>query len=119
MTDRKVYLVYRPIMDYEESMQPILVAPTRERADAVAEEIRNWCQRQERVEFPNTGDDAADDAAMDEYHAAQERIRNAAWPYGECVKDVLLTDLIYNDRDFDPSSVAVMVLPLIEDESHD
>lgn len=57
----KTYLIYRPVLDYEESMVPLLCVITKERAEIVRREMIDWCISTEKS-LPQINRDDYEDA---------------------------------------------------------
>lgn len=91
-----VYLIYKPILDYEDSESALLVCLTKERADAVREELIQWCINTEskmpRVPRDVDGnlpdDQTVLDVAMEKRWEAWASLREKEFPYE-------LSDLAY------------------------
>lgn len=80
-----VFLVYRPVLQYEESMEPFVVCDTPEDAQAVVDKVMSYANRLiERLPQYPPDDEPDEDgskwtAADDKREALVKRLR---WPFG-------------------------------------
>lgn len=81
------YLIYRPVLDYEESMDPLLTCATKARAEDVRQELIEWCIKTEKSlpqrpqdEYGNHSDEG-DEVFFELRHEAVEALRTAKYPF--------------------------------------
>lgn len=101
----KAYLLYRPVIDYEESLDPIAIFTSKRKAELACRRIQEWGQR-----VFDTMPPLSDDKTEADYAAREKHLSNAGKaPYSWLFT---ISDLsAYNDR-YAPESVAVVALDL-------
>lgn len=112
---KTAFLVYRPVMDYEESITPYAIADTKEEADALADKMRDWCKRQaaKLKRIPEVG---ASDEEWDAYDEALEVMRRKNPPLGikELVQSVESdsSNVFGEDSmEYNENAIAILELP--------
>jgi hypothetical protein len=112
---KTAFLLHRPVMDYEESINPRLIFTSRRAADKACREIREWAQRvfdtmPAMPEEECDGPPVSDDQRFSAHDAREAHIKAAgAAPYGwgfGC------SDLSSYIDSFNQGCVEVMELPL-------
>lgn len=105
----KAYLVYKPVMDYEESIEPYFICKTLEEANKRKDRIIKFCKtlHNKLPICPNVNDESTDEQ-WTKWGEIENTIRlmiaEAKYPYG--------LDLRYESSHFeDGGFVDVMVLP--------
>jgi hypothetical protein len=95
---KTAFLIYRPVLDYEESETPYLICISRERAEEVRKEILDHAQELITLMPPGSTDDEyeaerdglkffSDSQARDAYDCEtcdkrRNILKEAKWPYG-------------------------------------
>lgn len=115
----KTYLIYRPVLDYEESMNPLLTCSTNERAEDVRQELIKWCHKTEKElpqrpkdEWGNSMDDTDDEFQNKRYKAVFD-LDSAKFPFGLAeLKEVF--SQFHEGFDHNPESfLSIMELNLV------
>jgi hypothetical protein len=103
----EAFLVYRPVMDYEESLVPYLIFKSGRSAAAAVKRMRDYAQAiQEKIpEY-----DSESETWWDDRMAV---VKAAKWPFGIDLSG----DIGYGYSKFNPASVDLMPLPLNLKES--
>lgn len=111
---KTAYLIYRPVMDHEESEESYLICSTKERAEEVRFEMITFC-RQLLESLESLYDDSGDMLPDEQYLAAEKRnyakMENAKWPYSVSMSfDIPWRQ--YNTS-FDAGCISIRELPLV------
>lgn len=110
-----LYLIYRPCLDFEESMVPLLVCPSEEAAERIKAEVCAWCHAKLKSlpKLPRDTDDLRYeelfDLKSDARYKAIESIKR--WPRGLSELKELFNAYL-NDFEHAPESfLQIMPLP--------
>ena len=83
---KTAYLIYRPVMDYEESEESYLICKSRDRAEKVRDEMIHYAKilLQNRLEslYDEDGNTLPDAEYSVREEGNYESIKSANWPYG-------------------------------------
>lgn len=114
MNTKTAFLVYRPVMDYEESLNPYFICATRQEAEAAAKKMCDYAQRlaKRMPEYTEEEEEKDTDGSVWVEKDTQRRVlfEKAKWPFGMNLR----SDIVgFYRLTFDPSCVSVMELPLI------
>ena len=112
---KTMFLVYRPVIQYEESIEPHVICDSREEADQVKRSVYEFMQRLAKRLPKYPGDDVPDeDFAL--YTAVDQRRREilakAKWPYGIDMHSDLPSGSSFFDSVGD--CLSVMELPVVK-----
>jgi len=114
---KTAFLLYRPVLDYEESISPHMIFTTRQAAQAALDAMIAFANRL-ISKFPELGDDRPDNGdymnpKWNPYFEAIEKrdaiLEHAAWPYGISLRSDICTS---EDRPLCSSVLEIMELPL-------
>lgn len=80
---KTAYLIYRPVMDYEESMTPYFICSTKKVAERVLAKIRKWGERAV-ANMPPWAENAPEnsDEANAAFDARYEYVNQLNGPFG-------------------------------------
>lgn len=111
------YLIYRPVMDYEESETPYLICLTKERAEEVRIEMVAFAERL-LTRFKSLYDTEGDRLENTLWDEAQSKntvlIEKAKWPHNiDLSSDLPRWDYCKGRDRFDSSCVAIRELPIV------
>lgn len=104
----KVWIVYRPILDYEESIQNYLAFRTEDAAKAAAQRMNEFhAALRERLDaLPDCFEhDISDDEHAKRWERREKIIEKAKWPFGVSLR---------YDLGHSGTVVEVMSIPLLE-----
>lgn len=108
------FLVYRPVMDYEESLQPYLICDSKESAEAALGQIIKFMLRLTKrlPVYPSDENDPDGIEWQKVDDQRRETIASAKFPFGldELSQDV---PCAFGATEYDTSSVKFMRLPKI------
>ena len=111
--NKKCWLIYRPVIDYEESLTPYLVCDTEEKAHAIVQELKNWLTVF-AASLPIMPDDESN--LSDEEKSHFTKIHTAAFDAG-CVPydlDQIKDEInIYDNNRVEGNWIDMMILPKI------
>jgi hypothetical protein len=83
---KTAYLVYRPVMDYEESMNPYFICMTQKEADDAVRKMHKFCERLiNRLPKNNQELSYEEWSAIDDHQ--RKILREAKWPFGVDLSD--------------------------------
>jgi hypothetical protein len=105
------FLVYRPVLQYEESMTPLVICSCGEIAETVKTEILRYAKRLAKrlPEFPSDEEDDPEALKWAAVSDKREKIfKKARWPYA-----VDLKDDITSDNEIDDGVLDIMQLPSV------
>ncbi len=111
---KTVFLIYRPVMDYEESETAYLICSTAERADEVRAEMVSFAHlllaRLESL-YDEEGEILPDELYFAREESNSLKVGAAEWPYGIDLSG----DLPWRNWTayFDEMSIAIRELPLV------
>lgn len=112
---KTAFLVYRPVMNYEESMTPYFFCETKEQADAAAQKMCDYAQRLTKKLPVYTREEEEQDTDSSVWSEKDEKRRDilakARWPFGVNLQYDISG---FYDQEFDPSCVQVMELPIVK-----
>lgn len=118
----KRYLIYRPVLDYEDTIVPLLVCDTKQHATTVRDRIIVWCHgklgslpKHNEEAYDRMNEVAAEDAKYEKSLVRNEAIRSIKrWPYGISELSYIFTDF-QNGFVHEPETfIQIMPLPLID-----
>lgn len=112
MNTKTAFLVYRPVMDYEESLSPYFICETKREAEAAAQKMCEYAQQLADLmpEYTNEEEDTDNSEWIKVDEKRAEILRKAHWPFGVN----LSADISgFYKLEFNPSCVSVMELAFI------
>lgn len=103
------YLLYRPVMDYEESMTPHMIFSTQKAGEEAVRKIQEWGKRVFETMPPRPEQSNTDDEYEDMMDAREKHIKDSCpapfdWNFSSDLSN-------WSDR-FDTSCVGLLELPL-------
>jgi len=102
-------LVYRPVMDYEESMEPYFICRNKHEAEAAVNYMKRFMAELIKAlpEYPEDGD-AEPDLWTERDEARRRLLAGVLWPFGID----LHREIEYGASRWDENSIAVTELPV-------
>jgi hypothetical protein len=107
-----MFLIYRPVMDYEESLNPYLVCSSREVAEQVVKKVRKFMDKlaAKMPEYPPDEEDPDNSGYIAAEQKRREILDAAKWPYGLDLRWDLKG---FATVEFDHGRIEIMELPHI------
>jgi hypothetical protein len=118
---KKIYILYRPVLDYEESESSYLACKTLEQAQTVRAEIISECNKIASQLIYEWGE-ISDDEYVEFHMRNQEVLGSAKWPYGlkqlkydlqkhseyNYYQEKFVESYVFNER-----AISIMELPIV------